>query len=140
MIEVVVSKFYCGIVFVPSSLRLYGLYSNHNLTFSGMFKKILVVFFMGFMAWAYQAIQPPPPKICGSADGPPVTAPRIKLSDGRHLAYKEHGVPKDKAKYKIVYVHGFDSCRHDAVTATRLSPVMILHLFSFCYFSFCWGL
>ncbi|GFZ08730.1 alpha/beta-Hydrolases superfamily protein [Actinidia rufa] len=92
---------------------------------SGMFKKILVVFFMGFMAWAYQAIQPPPPKICGSADGPPVTAPRIKLSDGRHLAYKEHGVPKDKAKYKIVYVHGFDSCRHDAVIATSLSPDII---------------
>ncbi|XP_057507072.1 uncharacterized protein LOC130790155 [Actinidia eriantha] len=92
---------------------------------SGMFKKFLVVFFMGFMAWAYQAIQPPPPKICGSADGPPVTAPRIKLSDGRHLAYKEHGVPKDKAKYKIVYVHGFDTCRHDAVTDTQLSPDII---------------
>ena len=80
---------------------------------------------MGIMAWAYQAIRPPPPKICGSADGPPVTAPRITLSDGRHLAYKEHGVPKDKAKYKMVFVHGFQSCRHDAVIATKLSPVLI---------------
>lgn len=77
------------------------------------------------MAWAYKAIQSPPPKICGSADGPPITTPRIKLSDGRHLAYKEHGVPKDKANYKIVFVHGFDSCRHDAVVAEGLSPDVV---------------
>ncbi|KAK9290464.1 hypothetical protein L1049_008634 [Liquidambar formosana] len=95
---------------------------------SGMFKKILVVLFMGILAWAYQAIQPPSPKICGSTDGPPVTAPRIKLSDGRHLAYKEHGVPKDIANYKIVFVHGFDSCRHDAVVATNLSPEIVKDL------------
>ncbi|XAR64654.1 hypothetical protein NMG60_11008413 [Bertholletia excelsa] len=92
---------------------------------SSMFKTMLVVFFTGFMAWVYQATQPPPPKICGSADGPPVTSPRIKLTDGRHLAYKEHGVPKDKAKYKIVFVHGFDCCRHDAVIATDLSPDIV---------------
>ncbi|KAE8718958.1 germin-like protein subfamily 3 member 2-like [Hibiscus syriacus] len=42
---------------------------------------------------------PPPPKTCGSPDGPPVSASRIKLKDGRHLAYKEHGVPRDAAKY-----------------------------------------
>ncbi|CAL5387489.1 unnamed protein product [Camellia sinensis] len=89
---------------------------------SGMFKKILVVFFMGFMAWAYQATRPPPSRICGSADGPPVTATRIKLSDGRHLSYREYGVPIDKAHYKIVYIHGFDSCKHYAVVDTSLSP------------------
>ncbi|KAL3532080.1 hypothetical protein ACH5RR_005601 [Cinchona calisaya] len=92
---------------------------------SGIFKKILLVFFVGFLAWAYQATRPPPPKTCGSLDGPPVTAPRIKLRDGRHLAYKEHGVPKDEAKYKIVYVHGFRCCRHDVVIATTLSPDVI---------------
>ncbi|KAA8518587.1 hypothetical protein F0562_016061 [Nyssa sinensis] len=92
---------------------------------SGMFKTILVVFFMGLLAWAYQATRPPQPKICGSPDGPPVTATRIKLSDGRHLAYKEHGVNKDVAKYKIVFVHGFDSCRHDTVVATTLSPDVV---------------
>ena len=86
---------------------------------------MLVLFFVGFLAWAYKAIQPSPPKICGSPDGPPVTAARIKLSDGRHLAYIEHGVPKVTAKHKIVYVHGFDSCRHDAVVAKTLSPVLI---------------
>ncbi|KAK1375764.1 AB hydrolase-1 domain-containing protein [Heracleum sosnowskyi] len=49
---------------------------------------------------------------------PSVTASRIKLRD---LAYKEHGVPKDTAKYKIVYVHGFTSCRHYTVSATTLT-------------------
>ncbi|GLT89973.1 hypothetical protein SLE2022_079280 [Rubroshorea leprosula] len=92
---------------------------------SGIFAKILVVLFAGIAAWAYRVIQPPPPKICGSPDGPLVTAPRIKLRDGRYLAYKEHGVPRDVAKYKIVYVHGFDSCRHDAVVANTLSPEIV---------------
>lgn len=81
--------------------------------------------FIGFLAWAYQVIQPPAPKICGTSDGPPITAPRIKLRDGRHLAYKEHGVPKDAAKYKIISVHAFDCCRHDTVVANTLSPVII---------------
>ncbi|OMO82187.1 hypothetical protein CCACVL1_12041 [Corchorus capsularis] len=93
--------------------------------FSGIFPKILLVLFVGISAWAYQAIQPPPPMTCGSPDGPPVTAARIKLKDGRHLAYKEYGVPRDAAKYKIVFVHGFDSCRHDTVVAENLSPELL---------------
>ncbi|KAF9613117.1 hypothetical protein IFM89_005596 [Coptis chinensis] len=60
-----------------------------------MLKTILVILLVGFLAWTYQAIQPPPPKICGTPGGPPVTAPRIQLKDGRHLAYKEYGVSKD---------------------------------------------
>lgn len=99
-----------------------------ELDISGIFKKILLVLFVGILAWAYQAIQPPPPKTCGSPDGPPVTAPRIKLRDGRQLAYKEHGVSKDVAKFKIIFLHGFDSCRHDIVFATHLSLVL-MHLF-----------
>ena len=80
-----------------------------------MLKKAPAIVLLCILAWAYQVIQPPPPNICGSPNGPPITAPRIALKDGRHLAYKEHGVPKDMAKYKIIYVHGFDSCRHDAL-------------------------
>lgn len=87
--------------------------------------------FIGFLAWAYQVIQPPPPKICGSPDGPPITAPRIKLRDGRHLAYKEHGVPKDAAKYKIIFVHGFGSYRLGSVVAETLSPVIIICIITF---------
>ncbi|TYI87191.1 hypothetical protein E1A91_D04G118600v1 [Gossypium mustelinum] len=63
----------------------------------GFFKKIIAVFFVGILAWIYLVIQPPPPKMCGSPNGPPVTAPRIRLKDGRHLAYKEHGVPRHVA-------------------------------------------
>ncbi|QHO25974.1 uncharacterized protein LOC107476203 [Arachis duranensis] len=92
---------------------------------SGILRTTLVVLLIGFLAWAYQVTRPPPPKICGTADGPPVTASRIKLRDGRHLAYEEHGVPKDAAKYKFIYIHGFDSCRHDAVVAKKLSPDVI---------------
>ncbi|KAJ4705197.1 Alpha/beta-Hydrolases superfamily protein [Melia azedarach] len=92
---------------------------------SGLFTAILAVLFVGISAWIYQAIQPPPPKTPGSPGGPSVTAPRIKLRDGRHIAYKEHGVAKESAKYKIIYVHGFDSCRHDCVLALTLSPEII---------------
>ncbi|CAN1121556.1 hypothetical protein LINPERPRIM_LOCUS2245 [Linum perenne] len=77
---------------------------------------------------AYQAIRPPLPKICGTPGGPPVTAPRIKLRDGRHLAYKEHGVPKDDAKHKIIFVHGFTSCRLDPTIVTSLNPEVIEEL------------
>ncbi|KAL2323089.1 hypothetical protein Fmac_027468 [Flemingia macrophylla] len=89
---------------------------------SGVVRTTLAVLFIGFLAWAYQAIQPPPPKICGTPGGPPITAPRIKLRDGRYMAYKEFGVPKEEAKYKIISVHGFASCKQDAVIANNLSP------------------
>jgi hypothetical protein len=84
---------------------------------------VVFLFVLLAMAWACQAIRPPPPKICGSGGGPPVTAPRIKLRDGRHLAYKEHGVSKEVATYKIIYIHGFRTCRHDVVIATNLPLV-----------------
>ncbi|KAH7554064.1 hypothetical protein ACOSP7_028956 [Xanthoceras sorbifolium] len=98
--------------------------SSFKLSF-GIFSTTFLVLLIGVAAWAYQAIQPPPPKKCGSPDGPAVTASRIKLTDGRHLAYSEYGLPKDTAKYKIVFVHGVDSCRHDAVVAHSLSPEII---------------
>lgn len=105
-----------------ASARAHTRRAKQNTSFklpSGIFTKIILVLSVGILAWAYQAIQPPPLKTCGSPDGPPVTASRIKLRDGRHLAYKEYGVPLDAAKYKIVFVHGFDSCRLDSFT---LSP------------------
>ncbi|KAG9459159.1 hypothetical protein H6P81_003667 [Aristolochia fimbriata] len=86
---------------------------------SGLLRKISLVLLVGLFAWAYQSIQPPPPRICGSPGGPKITSSRIKLNDGRHLAYKEHGVANSRAKHKIIYVHGFDSCRHDALPASQ---------------------
>ncbi|XP_065868104.1 uncharacterized protein [Euphorbia lathyris] len=76
-----------------------------------MFVPIAVAAFVGVLGWAYKALKPPPPKICGTPGGPPITSPRIKLSDGRHLAYRESGVPKEEAKYKVIIVHGFDSSK-----------------------------
>nr|DAD28818.1 TPA_asm: hypothetical protein HUJ06_030286 [Nelumbo nucifera] len=78
---------------------------------AGMFKRIVVVLLAGLSAWLYQATVPPPPKICGTPGGPPVTSPRIRLSDGRLLAYRETGVPKQDGKYKIIVVHGFSVCK-----------------------------
>ncbi|XP_050207479.1 uncharacterized protein LOC126656896 [Mercurialis annua] len=63
------------------------------------------------LGWVYPSLKPPAPKICGSPGDPPVTSPRVKLSDGRHLAYREKGVPKEEAKYKIILVHGFNSSK-----------------------------
>nr|DAD28816.1 TPA_asm: hypothetical protein HUJ06_030284 [Nelumbo nucifera] len=107
-------------------------FRDENSTLSGMSKKVSVLLLIGILSWMYQAIQPPPPKICGSPNGPPVTAPRIRLRDGRHLAYKENGVPKDKAKYKVIFVHGFDSCRYDAIPLPqRVAEELGIYLLSF---------
>lgn len=114
----------CFLIFLVLTCN-FSVFSIWHLNLSGILGTALAVLFIGFLAWAYKVIQPPPPKICGTPDGPPITAPRIKLRDGRHLAYKEHGVSKDAAMYKIIYVHGFDNCRHDAVLAEALSPVII---------------
>ncbi|EXB36964.1 hypothetical protein L484_018340 [Morus notabilis] len=67
-------------------------------------------------------LRPAPPRICGTPGGPPITSPRIKLKDGRHLAYKEYGVPREEAKYKIVFVHGFSGSRHDANRGESTGP------------------
>lgn len=64
-----------------------------------------------FLVRGYLSLKPAPPKVCGTPGGPPVTSPRIKLRDGRYLAYKESGVSREKAKYKIILVHGFDSSK-----------------------------
>lgn len=76
-----------------------------------MVKPLYVLFLVVLAAWVYQRNQPPPPKLCGTPNGPPITAPRSKLKDGRYLAYKEWGVPKENAKHKIIYLHGFGSFR-----------------------------
>ncbi|XP_020162857.1 uncharacterized protein [Aegilops tauschii subsp. strangulata] len=71
--------------------------------------------------WIYGAVKPPPPppRICGTPGGPPVTAPRVRLSDGRHLAYAESGARKEDARYMVVFSHGFTGSRHDTI---RPSP------------------
>ncbi|XP_019199044.1 PREDICTED: uncharacterized protein LOC109192790 [Ipomoea nil] len=36
---------------------------------------------------------------------------KLRLSDGRCIAYIEKGVPRDEASYKVLVVHGFDSSK-----------------------------
>ena len=67
-----------------------------------------------------KVVQPQKSKLCDSLGGPPVTAQRIRLKDGRWLAYSETGVPRDKAKFKIILAHGFTGSRLDLL---RASPV-----------------
>ncbi|KAJ3682117.1 hypothetical protein LUZ60_014690 [Juncus effusus] len=69
--------------------------------------------------WVRVVIEPPEPVLCGSEGGPPVTAPRIRLRDGRYLAYAESGVPKEKARVKIVFSHGFSASRLSNLGASR---------------------
>ncbi|XP_051143737.1 uncharacterized protein LOC127260103 [Andrographis paniculata] len=102
------------------------------LSVSAMSWKLFVVLLVGFLAWAHHAFCPPKTRICGSTGGPPIKGPRIKLRDGRHLAYEEHGVPKERAKYKIILVHGFGLSKHEASIAnTELSEQLDIHFVSF---------
>lgn len=62
------------------------------------------------------------PLCFNSSDHPPESAAddnrklhgsskKIRLSDGRFIAYIEKGVPRDEANYKVLVVHGFDSSK-----------------------------
>ncbi|KAI0499853.1 hypothetical protein KFK09_018061 [Dendrobium nobile] len=86
---------------------------------AGMVKNLAIAasLAIGLGSWFYTAIQPPKPRLCGSEGGPPVTASRIRLRDGRHLAYEEKGVPKDKARFKIIFCHSFSGTRLDGIRA-----------------------
>ncbi|KAH7854580.1 hypothetical protein Vadar_015555 [Vaccinium darrowii] len=106
--------------------------SNTSFVTAMYYKAIVVVVVVGFLALAFQATMPPPPNIFGSPGGPPITATRIKLRDGRHLAYEQHGVPKEIAKYKLVFFRGFSSGRHDPfVLVPEIAEELGLHLVSF---------
>ncbi|WCJ41814.1 alpha/beta-Hydrolases superfamily protein [Euphorbia peplus] len=96
---------------------------------SSMFVPIAVAAFVGVLGWAYQALKPPAPKICGTPGGPPITSPRIKLNDGRHLAYTESGVPKEEAKYKVIIVHGFDSSKDVDLPVPKVQSLFISYNF-----------
>jgi hypothetical protein len=63
--------------------------------------------------WICRAVAPP-------SRAPTATAPRVRLRDGRHLAYAESGVSKDDARFKVVFSHGFTGSRLDTV---RPAPV-----------------
>ncbi|KAL6840089.1 hypothetical protein ACP4OV_029899 [Aristida adscensionis] len=84
------------------------------------------------IGWAYHAARPPPPAIVGAPGGPPITSPRVRLKDGRHLAYREAGVDRKAAKYKIIVFHGFGCTKEQDFT---MSPELVEELgISLVYF------
>lgn len=57
---------------------------------------------------------------------------RIKLSDGRLLAYKERGVPKSEASYRVVIVHGFASNKEmNFMASQKLMDELGIYLLQF---------
>ncbi|KAK1263509.1 hypothetical protein QJS04_geneDACA008454 [Acorus gramineus] len=86
-----------------------------------MFRELALLLLVVLLGYVYQAIQPPPPNICGSPSGPKLTSPRVTLSDGRHLAYKETGTPREEANHKVVVVHAFDGGKESIIP---VSPVL----------------
>ncbi|XP_023749035.1 uncharacterized protein LOC111897312 isoform X2 [Lactuca sativa] len=112
----------------PAAARSHTRKSKPDSSSIILIKKFILVLFAGFFAWAYQTALPPPPKTVGSPDGPPITSPRIKLRDGRHLSYTESGVSKDKAKYKLIFVHGFNLNKYHNPFAAKASPALVEEL------------
>lgn len=98
-----------------------------------MYREIVGVLLIAILVgWAYQIASPPPPKICGSNGGPPITATRVKLRDGRYLAYQEHGVPKINANHNIVFLHPFGSSRlESAILTPEIAEELGVYLVSF---------
>ncbi|KAK4353644.1 hypothetical protein RND71_025838 [Anisodus tanguticus] len=78
-----------------------------------MIKKAFVASFLVLLALVFKATFPPSPKICSFSSDPSLTS-RIKLKDGRNLVYKEYGVPKKLANYKVVYIHSFGTSKFEA--------------------------
>ncbi|KHN21143.1 hypothetical protein glysoja_006622 [Glycine soja] len=77
-----------------------------------MVSRAAIVLLIGLVGMFYQGTQLPPPNNSDSSDdGVPVSPPRVRLRDGRYLAYREKGVPKDQAKHSIIIVHGFGSSK-----------------------------
>lgn len=68
---------------------------------------------VSLLGMVYQATNLPPPSTTDidCDDNSTVASQRIRLSDGRYLAYVEKGVPKNESNFRIVVVHGFGSSK-----------------------------
>lgn len=77
--------------------------------------------FLRYMGLAKQPTQPTLPIDCSS------NSPRVRLSDGRFLAYRERGVPKSKSNFRVIIVHGFGSSKEMNFEASQV------HKFNFFF-------
>ena len=83
--------------------------------------KLALVSAVALLGWAYQATRPPPTAILGAPGGPPITSPRIRLKDGRHLAYREEGVRRENARFRIIFIHGFSSTKESGFPVSQVT-------------------
>jgi hypothetical protein len=72
----------------------------------------------------YQATRPPA-AILGSPGGPTVTSPRVRLKDGRYLAYMEAGVDRETAKYNIIFFHGYASTKESGFPVSQVTTIVL---------------
>ncbi|MQL76083.1 hypothetical protein Taro_008467 [Colocasia esculenta] len=74
--------------------------------------------------WAWRSLlQPPAPLVCGKPGGPPVVSPRVRLADGRHLAYRESGVPRTEARHRVVVLHGLGGSKDYSLNPSPVSTL-----------------
>lgn len=92
---------------------------------SGMVSRAAIVLLMGLLGMVYQGTQLPP----NDSAITPVVSPRIRLRDGRYMAYRERGVPKEKAKHSIIIVHGFGSSKDMNFQAPQVHASIFLIFF-----------
>lgn len=98
-----------------------------------MKRVVLLALLVVLIALIYRSIVPPPPRSCSIA-GVPSRTPAIKLKDGRNLVYKEYGVPKNIAKYNVIYVHSFGGSKFEAAL---IIPVCIKTYIYVCVVCVC---
>lgn len=84
---------------------------------------VQIVAVLGILvSWAaYVTLKPPPPNAFS------VNSPRVKLRDGRHLAYREAGVPKQEAYHKIIVAHGLNSSKDVNLPLSQVSMFYYFH-------------
>lgn len=98
---------------------------------SGMVSRGAKVLLIGLLGMFCQGTQLPLPKPNDSADGVHVS-PKVRLRDGRYLAYREKGVPKDQAKHIIIIVHGFGSSKDMNFLAPQVYSITSISLYKTC--------
>ncbi|CAN7094957.1 unnamed protein product [Brassica rapa subsp. narinosa] len=89
----------------------------------------VVIVLIALGAWAIVSFTvPPPSKRCGTPGGPPITAPRIRLSNGSYLAYQEHGVSRQNATLKIIFQGFLEENIIYVISYDRPGPVAMKRL------------
>lgn len=86
---------------------------------STMIFKAVVFTVVSLLGLVFQAAQLPPQNSRESV-GLSVSSPRVRLRDGRFLAYRERGVSKNDSIYRIIVSHGFGSSKDMNVLATQV--------------------